>query len=95
MQSAPITERLDAIVARLESHGQRHLVAGLDRLDEAGLESFIEQVESIDFDEIERLAKSEPGLDTPTGSIEPAPFVPRNPEGEADFRAAGEAIIRD
>ncbi|MHC4793602.1 MAG: UTP--glucose-1-phosphate uridylyltransferase [Planctomycetota bacterium] len=95
MQSAPITERLDAIVARLESHGQGHLVAGLEQVDESGLESFIEQVEAIDFKEIERLATSESGLDTPAGSIEPAPFVPRNPEGEAAFRAAGEAIIRD
>lgn len=95
MQSAPITDRLDATVALLESHGQGHLVAGLDQVDEPGLESFIEQVESIDLDEIERLAKSEAGLDAPARSIEPAPFVPRSPEGEATFRAAGETIIRD
>ena len=94
MQSAPLNERLDAVVARLERHGQGHLVVGLDQVGAPGLESFVEQVEAIDLEEIARLVESPATLETAAGSIRPAPFVPREPAGEAMFRDAGESIIR-
>ena len=94
MQSAPLNERLDAVVARLERHGQGHLVVGLDQVGAPDLESFVEQVEAIDLEEIARLVQSPATLETAAGSIRPAPFVPREPAGAATFRDAGESIIR-
>ena len=91
---ATITERLDAAIAMLREHGQDHLAEGLDRVDEAGLDAFITQVESIDFAEVARLTGGHETAQAPT-SIEPAPVVPRHPDDADRHRAAGEALIRD
>ena len=94
MRTESITERLDDVVAILEKHRQGHLTNGLDSVGTTEVESFIEQVESIDFDEVETLISSDGSASGIPEDLEPAPVIPRHPKGEASFRSAGEAFIR-
>lgn len=94
MPEGTITERLDAVVATLQTHGQGHLTEGLDRVDAAGLEAFIAQIDSIDLAEVARLVADDAGHAAPH-SIEPAPVVPRVPDDADRYRAAGEALIAE
>ena len=52
MQTESIASRLDAVIARLERHGQQQVLAGLDRTDETAVAGFLGQIESIDLEEI-------------------------------------------
>ena len=95
MTAQSISERLDAAMAVLKAHDAMHLTAGLDDLSESDLDAFIQQVDSIDFEEFDRLRNPSPAADRPDPTIEPATVVPRHPEGEATFRKAGvDAIAR-
>ena len=88
--------RLDDVVASLEAHHQAHLLAGLDRDDEAMVEAFVSQVESIDLVEVDGLLAAKGGSEsTALDTVEPARCVGRHPEGEEGYREAGEALIRD
>ena len=95
MTAQSISERLDAAMAVLKAHDAVHLAAGLDDLSESDLDAFIQQVDSIDFEEFDRLRNPSPAAERPDPTIEPATVVPRHPEGEAAFRKAGvDAIAR-
>ena len=94
MRTESITERLDTAVATLERHGQAHLTDGLESVGTSDLESFVTQVESIDFAEIATLTSVGASAGSIPEDLQPAPVIPRHPEGEDGFRAAGEAMIR-
>ena len=55
MRTESMTERLDAAVAILQSHDQGHLTDGLESVGTSEVQAFIEQVESIDFEELQTL----------------------------------------
>ncbi len=95
MKTESLSARLEAATSALESHGQAHLLTGLDGLDDPAVESFIGQVESIDLDEIARLLSAPRDATDAVGTIEPPEVVSRHPEGEEGFREAGETLIRD
>ena len=97
MQSESTTDRLEVAMAILQRHDQSHLAEGLDPSDAQAVSRFVEQVESIDFDEMAVLIAGDVGeasATRATASIEPAPVVPRRPENEEAHRAAGEELIR-
>ena len=97
MKTESLSARLEAVTATLDAHGQSQLLHGLDHDDEAMVEGFVNQVESIDLHEIADLIAT-PGTATASDgdqTIEPAQVVARHPEGEEGFREAGEALIRE
>ena len=78
MQTEPIAGRLEDAIATLGRHDQSHLTEGLDRSNDAAVTRFVEQVESIDFDEIRALIATdaeEAAEAASRASIEPAPVV--------------------
>ena len=94
MRTESMTERLDAAVAILQSHDQGHLTDGLESVGTSEVQAFIEQVESIDFEELQTLVAkgaTEGGIPE---ALEPAPVIPRHPKDEETFRSAGEQLIR-
>lgn len=93
MSAQSMPQRLDAAMNLLAKHDSTHLATGLDGLDEADVDAFLEQISSIDFDEFDRLRTTEALAEGDDDSVEPAPVVPRHPEAEAKYRAAGEAAI--
>ncbi|MBC02341.1 MAG: hypothetical protein CMJ34_03415 [Phycisphaerae bacterium] len=96
MKNESLSARLDAVTAALDAHRQSQLLEGLDRSDDVMVEGFVSQVESIDLDEIATLiATTGPADSGDDRRIEPAHVVARDPEGEEDFRQAGEALIRE
>lgn len=98
MQTEPIAGRLEDAIATLGRHDQSHLTEGLDRSNDAAVTRFVEQVESIDFDEIRALIATdaeEAAEAASRASIEPAPVVPRRPENEEHHREAGERLIKE
>ncbi len=94
MSTESITQRLDAVVATLQKHEQEHLTRGLESVSADELESFVEQAESIDFEEVSALASSGGSAVGIPADLQPAPVIPRHPEGEETFRSAGEELIR-
>ena len=70
--------QIDAIRRRLADHGQEHLLRFYDKLDPARQAALISQIESINFDELDRLieshVKSRPQTQL-AGKIEPPPVV--------------------
>ena len=97
MKTESLPARLEAVTAALDAHGQSQLLEGLDHDNEAMVEGFVSQVESIDLDEIAALIATSGAATTADGdqTIEPAQVVARHPEGEEGFREAGEALIRE
>jgi len=91
----------DRLRALADEHGQGHIFRWWDELDDVWRDYLLEQVESLDFDELDALVEKfvlsphEPDL----GDLEPADPVslPQTPEGEAARRravAVGEDAIR-
>jgi UDP-N-acetylglucosamine/UDP-N-acetylgalactosamine diphosphorylase len=96
-----MSDRLDAARAVLAQHNQQHLLAFYDDLSPASRAQLLLQIESIDFEALDRLIDSHvrqaPAQDD-LDAIEPADFFPRPPTDAYDvahYRAAGEALIRD
>lgn len=96
-------DRDQAVADLLAEHGQQHLLAFYDQLDPAGQAKLLDQVEAINWDQIDRLiethVKAKPGFELPD-DLEPAPYYPQTPG--ADLRAKydrarqhGEQLIRD
>ena len=83
----------------LQRHGQDHLLAFDEQLDESGRHRLLEQIRSIDFDELDRLielhVRSAEEHPLPT-DLEPAPYYANDASDydAAHYRAAGEALIR-
>ena len=103
MPTAALSDRLASVRHSLDAAGQSHALHFFDRLDAAGKEKLLSQIEGIDWPEVARLVQSyvlsKPKFELPT-KIEPAPVYPRVPTGAlvqkyADARALGEKLIRD
>lgn len=96
-------ERLSQLRARLRNHGQEHLLAFAERLAPAELVALIDQIEAINFTELDELIRTlvlaKPTIELPA-SIEPArvyPHDPRSAERPWDrdrFRDGGDLLLR-
>ena len=98
-------ETIADIQSTLDAHNQGHLTQFVDELDEQQRQSLLSQLQSLDFDEIDRLIESyvraSPKFELPA-DIGPADFFPNDPASTAGhgpydavkFRNEGEAIIR-
>ncbi|MEM0914123.1 MAG: UDPGP type 1 family protein [Planctomycetota bacterium] len=75
-------ERYDSAKATLSSCGQDHLLTYYDALDDAGKTALLDQIEGIDWPEVQRLVQTyvinKPTFDLPA-NVEPAPWYPRQP----------------
>src|SRR5947209_7296196 len=85
------------LLQRLRRHGQEHVLAGWDRLDDARRTALVRQLEGIDLDELARLHRRR---DEKVGKIDPARIAPL-PQAEHDparlayWRTRGEEAYRD
>lgn len=96
-------DRHQAVADLLAAHGQQHLLAFHDQLDPAGRAKLLDQIEAINWDQIDRLiethVKSKPDFEL-SDDLEPAPYYPKAPGAELRdkydrARQRGEALIRD
>jgi len=97
------SQRLAAARGTLAAVGQEHVLDQVDRLDAAGCDKLLAQIEAIDWTEVARLIEShvkrKPAIELPE-RIEPAPYEPYIPHGQqiARYDAArrtGEGLIRE
>ena len=93
-------DRLPSIRTSLESHGQGHLLAFWDELDEARQASLLTQLHGIDFDQlqvlIETLVVRTQQAERPR-DVEPAPYYAHEPGSNYDadhYREVGEELLR-
>ncbi|MHC4225089.1 MAG: hypothetical protein ACYSUN_13945, partial [Planctomycetota bacterium] len=77
-----------ALQAQLNRVGQQFLLDHLDRLEETDSERLIGQLNSLDFDLIDRLREGKGIASPPTGEIEPIAYVGAADRGP-DSAAAG------
>jgi len=95
-------DRLSALKAELEKHGQSHLLAHWDRLDEAQRAELLNDIEQINFAALDGLIESHIRAEQPfklPKEIKPAPFYPAKPDIElvgqyADAVKRGVSLIR-
>jgi UDP-N-acetylglucosamine/UDP-N-acetylgalactosamine diphosphorylase len=89
--------------ASAEAHGQGHLFAFYDKLDEAGKLRLLDEVSNIEFDVVDKLiaefVKGKPQPPASAAKLSPPPViaVPKTPaekQADAEARAAGEAAFR-
>lgn len=101
MESAANPRRLNDIQRRLAQHGQQHLLTFWDELDDRQRDRLVADIESLDFDLLDRLIEShvrrKPEVHIPD-RIAPPVIMPNRPTGElvrlyADARKAGETLI--
>lgn len=95
-----MSDRLSSIRAVLREHGQEHLLAFHDQLDERRRESLLDQIDQIDFDGLGDLVErcvSHPAPALPPTGLQPAPYYPNRP-GEAydagHYRRLGRDLVR-
>ena len=93
-------DRLSSIRTTLESHGQGHLLAFWDELDEARQASLLTQLQDIDFDQLQVLIETLVGrkqqAERPR-DVEPAPYYAHEPGSTYDadhYREVGEELLR-
>ncbi|NIA08061.1 MAG: UDPGP type 1 family protein [Actinobacteria bacterium] len=103
MVQAKLTERYKQIQKKLKKHKQQHVLRFWDELDEAKQEKLLEQLESLDFAELEALlgthVLAKPDKFVPK-DIRPAPFFSLRPKPEQKelyrkARQIGEKAIRN
>lgn len=87
----PMHERKDAITAKLRQHDQEHVLQFWPKLSHGERRGLLDQLEAIDFDELDRLIEQLVLNKPPPPSVEnisPAPCVPlpRNDEEKQTFR---------
>ena len=97
MPSEQIARRLEQMTEHLQAHNQEQVLVGTDSLDEHRLEEFLDQLASIDLDEIDQLTAragvQHDHADDDVAVPQPAPYIPRDGAEAEAFRAAGEEII--
>lgn len=93
-------DRLSSIRTTLASHGQEHLLAFWDELDEESQDSLLTQLQDIDFDQlqvlIETLVVRKQQAQRPR-DVQPAPYYAREPGSTYDadhYREVGEDFLR-
>lgn len=92
-------QRLARIRSTLDAHGQAHLLAFYDGLDEAQQRSLLDQLDALDFRELDPLidqyVRRKPPAELPA-ELEPAPYHALGSADEADnpWRRIGEELIR-
>jgi UDP-N-acetylglucosamine/UDP-N-acetylgalactosamine diphosphorylase len=91
MQSVPTD-----VLQRLRKHGQEHVLAGWDRLDDSGRAALLHQVASIDLDELARLhqRREQRAVRIDPARIMPLPHPERDPAQLAYYRTRGEEAYR-
>ncbi len=98
-----LTDRYSVARQQLEAVGQAHVLTFYDRLDEAGRDRLLSQIEDIDWRQIAQLVeshvKNKPMVALPE-KIDPAPWYPHQPTPELrdkyrEARALGERLIRE
>jgi UDP-N-acetylglucosamine/UDP-N-acetylgalactosamine diphosphorylase len=85
---------MNPTIAAFEAAGQGHVFAFMDRLDEAGRNSLLEQAREVDLAEVARLVRTVgagPADREAMRRLVPAPFVPL-PEGGGDAQAWSRAL---
>lgn len=96
-------KRYQRAMRMLDEHGQGHLLHFYGELSEGEKSQLLEQIEAIDFDQMDRLietyVRSKPVFEVP-GGLEPAPFFGMTPpEGEQakyeNAKAMGAKLLRD
>lgn len=95
-----MSDRLENIRRTLEKHGQAHVLRFYDELSPERQAGLLDQLESFDYPWLDELiaqyVTSEPQAAIPT-DLAPAAYYPRDPGDTydpAEFRAAGETLIR-
>ena len=86
-----MTEVAPALAERLDRHGQSHLLAGLDKLDEQTRASFLARLEQVDWGEL-----AEPPEPPPEGDVSASRVLTLAERGEwgEELAEAGEAAYR-
>ena len=91
----PPFQRLDHLRTHFQKYNQAHIFDGIDALDADTLTSFLDQLDSIDLDELAGLLAGDGIEHTATDhDVQPAPFVRLGSEEALHHRADGEALIR-
>jgi UDP-N-acetylglucosamine/UDP-N-acetylgalactosamine diphosphorylase len=92
-----MVERTQTLNDALEALGQQHLVKHLDTLDDAGRQTLVPQLESLNVDELQPLidtyVRRRPQADVPDPLV-PAPYYAVHRDDDATMREAGEDLIR-
>lgn len=92
-----MSDRLHAIRAALDEHGQEHLLRFHEELPPERRSSLLDQIEQIDFlnlrELIETYVTRRPTIDLPA-ALEPAPCYPINLQEVDRYREAGADLIR-
>jgi UDP-N-acetylglucosamine/UDP-N-acetylgalactosamine diphosphorylase len=98
--ASPGLDREERLRARAERAGQGHVFRYWDRLDSAGRERLLAELESLDFERVERLAELARGgsSSAPPAEIEPAELFPLRRDADRGRRAreaveAGEMLL--
>lgn len=97
-----VRERLSSLKAKLEQHGQSHLLAHWDSLDEDRRTALLADIEQINFAALDGLIRSHVQSEQPftlPQDLRPAPFYPAKPDIElvgqyADAVKRGVSLIR-
>lgn len=86
----------DDLRQRLKQHGQEHVLAWWDELDDAGRRELLAQVQALDLDELKRLYdKRDHAYEVPTAEqIEAVPVIPRGGPEDGERRRQGEEALR-
>lgn len=94
-----MSERLAKIRSELKNHRQEHLLAFYDELDARAQRALLDQIEAIDLDAVDDLARRFAGdgrPHAPPRGLEPAPYYPSRPGDVYDaehYRDLGRELI--
>ncbi|MEX0885697.1 MAG: UDPGP type 1 family protein [Phycisphaeraceae bacterium] len=103
MAEATQVQRYERAKDELERVGQAHVLSFYDELDAAGQARLLDQVESVDWPEVDRLIATHVRVKPETRlpeQIEPAPWYPVEPDADLapryhDARKLGERLVRE
>src|SRR4051794_7728094 len=82
--------------ANLRRYQQEHVLTWWERLDDAERQELLEQLHSLDFEELRQLylKRAQPTVLPQPERIEPVPFLPQHGPEDAARRAQGEEALR-
>ena len=103
MPEATQVRRYEQARDTLEAMGQGHVLRFFDELDDAGQARLLDEIESVDWPEVQRLidthVRVKPAVHLPE-HIEPAPWYPVEPDADLapryhEARQLGEQLVRE